>query len=344
MQRGMSLIEVLIAMVIAMIGVIIMMQVLLTSEERTRTTGAGSDALSNGAVMVHLLQRDLMQAGYGINSTSLLGCELTLPTGKKIPFAPIVINPDTSSVAKSDDDNTDTMLVVYGSDNGQPEGNVISAVAGSAYNVQSPGAFSKDDYVVAAPDSCTGALTLAKVTATNASEVTVDTVVADAATLYNMGKTPRIVAFAVRNGALASCDLMTRDCTDTGADNWPAVGGNIVSLRAQYGRDDSPKDGAVDTWDQEKDAAALKDACEWARTPAVRFVLVARSTQYETRVDPVTGQRACDPVTTNAPEWSGTDTAPVDLSDYAEWQCHRYQTLESVAPTRNVLWMGQAGC
>ena len=340
-QRGMSLMEVLVAMAIAMVGVIIMMQVLLTSEERARTTGAGSDALSNGAVMMHLLQRDVMQAGYGINSTNLLGCDLVLPTGRTIPLAPVRINPD-AAIIPAGDAHTDTLLVVYGSDNGQPEGNAISSVGTDAYSVQSPGAFSKDDYVVASPGTCAAALTLAKVTGVGGSDVSVDAVQADGTILYNLGKAPRVLAFAVRNGSLTSCDLMVSDCTVANAASWPAVGGSIVSLRAQYGRDTTAgaMDGIVDEWDQTHPA----NACGWARATGLRFVLVARSAQYESAIDQVTGQRTCEQVTTGARTWSGSETAPIDLSGNADWQCYRYQTLESVAPARNVLWMGQTGC
>ena len=80
-QRGFSLIEILVAMVIAMIAVVIMMEVLLSSDQRTRTSNAGNDALGTGAVMLHMLRRDVQQAGYGINTINLLGCNLTTPSG-----------------------------------------------------------------------------------------------------------------------------------------------------------------------------------------------------------------------------------------------------------------------
>src|SRR3954464_15140737 len=99
-QRGFTMIEVLIGLLIAMIGVVIMMEVLITSEQRARTTTTGNDATSGGAIMMHMLQHDLVQAGYGINSTGLLGCTLTLPNGKKVPLAPVAIfnAADTSTV------------------------------------------------------------------------------------------------------------------------------------------------------------------------------------------------------------------------------------------------------
>lgn len=342
LSGGFTLVELLIGMLIAMIGVIIMMEVLLSSEERTRTTTGGNDALSNGAVMLHVLQRDLLQAGYGLNAMKLLGCSVVLPTGATVALSPMVINPATTLVPAGDA-NTDRILVFYGNDNGQPEGNTIYTVTGNDYSVQSPTAFAVGDYVIAAPDTCTAALTLAKVTAVDTSKVTVDTVLPSGTVLYNMGKAPRVVAYAVRGGSLTSCDFMSVDCRTNNATNWAAVSANIPSLRAVYGRDTTAgsMDGIVDSYDQ----TTPTDACGWARVASARVAIVARSAQYESQIDAGTGQRACQQVTTAAPAWQGTSAAPIVLSGLADWQCYRYRTFESVAPVRNVIWMGvQPGC
>jgi type IV pilus assembly protein PilW len=348
-QAGFSMVEILIGLVIAMIGVAIMMEVLLTSEQRSRTTSSGNEALSSGAVMLHMMQRDLVQAGFGLNAPRLLsGCTVVMPTGAAVPLAPVVINPPAALVPAGDP-NTDTLLVFYGSDNGQPEGQEIFARFGSVYGVRSPGSFAVNDYVVAAPATCTGNLTLARVEATDASGVRVTALDPSATALYNMGRTPRVVAYAVRNGSLASCDFMVSDCRVSNAANWTAVAANVASLRAQYGRDTAPPgsaDGAVDTWDQVTPA----NACGWARATAVRFVLVARSGQFESQIGP-TGQRVCEPVTAAPRTWSGSATTPIDLtrnpdgSANDEWQCFRYRTFETVAPSRNIVWMReQAAC
>jgi type IV pilus assembly protein PilW len=346
--KGFSLIEIMVGMVIAMIGVIIMMEVLLTSDQRTRTSSSGNDALSSGAVMLHMMQRDLTQAGYGINAIRLLGCNLVLPGhGAVVPLAPVVVN---SALLPAGDPNTDTLLVFAGNDHGQPEGNAVQAIAGSSYTMQAPSTFAENDYVVAHPGNCAANLTLARVTALTPVAVTVNTVQAGAATLYNLGKAPKIVAYAVRGGSLTSCDFMTADCRNPGA-HWTAVVGNIVALRAQYGRDTTAPlmDGHIDLWDR----TTPTSACGWARASAVRFALLARSSQFETMLDGA-GQRVCNPVTPQVPTWSGStgpSTATFNLAANpdgtanTEWQCYRYKTFENVAPTRNVVWMGvQAGC
>jgi type IV pilus assembly protein PilW len=218
------------------------------------------------------------------------------------------------------------------------------APAGSSYDVQAPTAFAADDYVVAVPGTCTADLVMAKVTAPPVTTVTVDLPVAGATVLYNLGKTPKVMAYAVRNGALTSCDFMAVDCRINNAASWAAVSGNVVSLRAQYGRDTAAAgamDGVINVYDQ----TTPTTSCEWARTSAVRLALVARSSQYETRIDTATGQRVCDPVTPDARTWSGSAGAPIDLTATATWQCYRYKVFETIAPARNVVWMGvQTGC
>src|SRR5205085_4450035 len=151
-------------------------------------------------------------------------------------------------------------------------------------------------------------LTLTKVTDVTSLDVSVAAPLADATTLYNMGKAPHVIAYAVRNGSLTSCDYMAADCTNTSAANWTAVGGNIVSLRAQYGRDTTAPamDGTVDTWDQ----ATPGNSCGWVRASTVRYALVARSATYETKID-ATGQRTCEQVTPAAPGWNGSAGAAI---------------------------------
>ena len=341
--RGFSLIEIMIGLVIAMVGVVIMMETMVVSDERSRTTNAGNDALTNGAVTMHVLQRDIKQAGYGLNSFTLLGCSLTTPSGVAVPLVPLQINPATTLVPAGDA-NTDTMLVFYGNDTGQPEGNNLVEVppSGSNYKMQAPTAFHVGDFVMVYPDSCGASLTMQQVTAVDpvTAYVTVNgAVVSTATVLYNLGPNPVSRAYAVKNGSLLSCDFMQADCRTFTA-SWVAASGNIVSLRAQYGHDNSPQDGVVDAWDH----TSPTNACGWAGAAAVKFALVARSSQYETRLN-AAGTRECDTVTTVAPTWEGSTDVPIDLSGDTSWQCYRYRTFETVAPFRNMVWLGsKTGC
>jgi type IV pilus assembly protein PilW len=347
---GFSLIEIMVGLIIAMVGVVIMMETMLASEERSRTTNSGNDALTSGAVMMHVLQRDIKQAGFGLNSIDLLGCSLTTPSGVAVPLVPMRINSTLIPVPGADpstnaDLNTDTLLVFYGNDTGQPEGNNVVEIpsSGTRYKMQAPSAFHVGDFVMVYPDSCAASLAMQQVTAVDTDYVTVNGAVVTAASrLYNLGKNPVSRAYAIKGGSLLSCDFMSADCRTFSA-SWVAASGNIVSLRASYGHDNSPQDGIVDVWDQ----TSPVNACGWAGAAAVKFALVARSSQYETKLN-AAGAREGDPVTTVAPTWDGTaDTpaVPIDLSADANWQYYRYKTFETVAPFRNVVWLGsKTGC
>jgi len=62
---GFSLVEILVAMVIALLGTIIIFQVFAVSEGIRRTSTSGGDAQQFGALALFTLERDVRVAGYG---------------------------------------------------------------------------------------------------------------------------------------------------------------------------------------------------------------------------------------------------------------------------------------
>lgn len=71
-NAGFSIVEVMVGMVIALLGIIIIFQVFSVSEGIKRTTTSGGDALQNGASALFTLERSLKEAGYGIFSSTNL--------------------------------------------------------------------------------------------------------------------------------------------------------------------------------------------------------------------------------------------------------------------------------
>ncbi len=344
-SAGFGLIEVMVALVIGMFGVVVMMQVLALSEEQKRTTTGSGDAMNEGVLALYSLQTDIRMSGYGVTDLKLLGCGLTLRAGVTLTnLAPVVIN---SASITGQDANTDTLLLFYGNGNGSPQGDVVAATGNA---VQTPASFAVGDRVIDAPATratpCN--LTLDQVSAlTPAVSPTTVTLASAAAlpigdTVFNLGQTYRAVGYAIRSGNLTMCDYTdaTRDCTTAGA--WVSIANNIVSLRAQYGQDTAvgAMDGVVDVYTSTN--ATPTTACSWARTSAVRLSLVARSAQFEKTA-----------VTSLAPIWEGTTAgnptgstaSPIVLSGNATWQNYRYKVFQTVVPLRNVSWMGVAsGC
>lgn len=341
-QTGITLVELLVGIVLGMVAVIVILQVFQVSEGSKRTTLGGDDAQINGAIALAALQRDLRQAGYGASAFAFIGCDIALPGGRSVPaMGPVTIN---HPGVPAGDANTDTLLIVYGSSAGSPEGDRINLQPSTdTYAVATPTAFRAGDVVLATPASrpapCT--LTAEAVTAVTVSPpyVTVGAGIAGMAngTLFNLGPAPRVLAYAVRDGNLTVCDHMAADCMDPDLASdrsvWVPVSSNVVSLRAQYGRDSSASmDGVVDVYDRTTPGSA----CAWARTSALRLALVARSAQFEKEA-----------VTTAFPAWAGSvdANAAIDLGDLPDWQRYRYRTYETTVPLRNMAWQGvQSGC
>lgn len=370
LSAGFSLVEIMVGMVIGMLGIIVMMQIFSLTEGQKRTTTGGGDAQNNGAIALYGMQHDIRQAGYGFSVRDLLGCNITLPSGATIPLAPVIINPPTS-VVPAGDNFTDRLLVMYGNTNGAPQGSAVTGVAGAVYSVDPPMTFAVGDFVIAtraAPNTCTATLTLATVTAVSVPlsppRVTVAVGVAGATALYNLGQAPTILAYAVRDGNLTVCDYLANNCglaSNLGNSAiWLPIASNIVSLRAQYGRDSltvavttppiPPPKYVVDTYDQTTPSAITTPPapCGWVRSSAVRIALTARSGQYNK--DIVT-------TTATAPQWEGSTvvtgstagannpTAVPIIWTGPVWQHYRYKLFQTIVPLRNINWMGvQSNC
>lgn len=325
---GFSLVELMVGIVVAMAAVIVVMQVFRLSEGQRRNTTGGDDASTTGAVALSMLQRELRQAGQGFSNAEMLGCRLNLSNVRNVAnLVPVEINP---AAIPPGDANTDVLLIAYGSGWGAPEGaRIISQPAAATYTVGAPQAYQVGDFVVAAPGSRATPCTLEMTTlsaAPNANSVPVALGVADMAngTLFNFGRTPRFMAYAVRSSRLTVCDMQTQDCTSNDPLNWAEVADGIVSLRAEYAVDTSmPRDLTVDTYGQTAPTAAFGATCAWSRVIGLRMAVVARSRQAEKEDVPAA-----------APTWAAGASVPITLED--GWQRYRYKTFETTVPLRNM--------
>lgn len=367
-HQGFSLIELMVGMVIGMIAILIIAQMFINAESNKRTTTGGDDAQINGTIALYGLERDIQASGYGLTSFNLMGCSLSYTTvsgstAVVLPsIAPVTINPATSLVPAGDA-NTDTVLVMYGNSDSPPEGDpLINASTVSGYSVATPSSFNLYDQIIAEPKTRPSpcALQLETVNAVSGSTLTPSIGNAGLPTnspIYNLGQSPVIRAYAIRNGALTVCDYTAYNCGDASKTSnssvWVPVANNIMSLRAEYGRDDSgttAMSGTVTTYDQTTPGSAADTSgrpiyCGLARTLAVRLVIVARNETYDKHT-----------LTTTAPTWTGdtvnTSTAPtnpvsypIDLSANTNWGHYRYKTIETTIPLRNQIWQGsQTGC
>ena len=113
-QAGMSLVELMVASVIALLGVVVIFQVFATNEAVRRSATSGSDEQISGLIALSLLEREIKTAGYGINDNDVLGCAMRVYDNQRTPnlqpvypLAPVFILPNAGTTP-------DVIRVIYG--------------------------------------------------------------------------------------------------------------------------------------------------------------------------------------------------------------------------------------
>ena len=342
LQSGLGLVELMVAMVIGIIGVLVMMQMFAVSEEQKRTTISGSDSMTSGAIALASLQRDIQQSGWGIANGAAIGCSITglISGGGSISLTPLRINP----AGITGDADTDVLQVISGAGNGTVEGALIdSQPSANQYMVQGSESFwngtPNTEIVFATPASRAATCSFTKTTVSSVARPNVNVAAGVAGMaggrLFSLGVAPSVRLYAIRGGNLTVCNYMVADCAaDTSAMTsaqvnslWVPIAENIVSMRAVYlpaGNQTSP-------------------TCGWGQIPAISLVLVARSAQPEKNID---WPNHTQHVTAAVPTWSGSGAAAISLpspdSTWPTWQDFRYKVFESVIPLRNVIAAGGA--
>jgi type IV pilus assembly protein PilW len=165
--------------------------------------------------------------------------------------------------------------------------------------------------------------------------------------MYNLGQSPSVLAYAIRDGNLTMCDYMATNCgvakasvtAAVWAATWVPIANNVISMRAQYGVDTTTTmDAVVDTYNQ----TTPTTMCGWARVSAFRLALVARNSEYNK-----TNPDGTD-VTSAAPTWDGSSGAAIDLSKKPDgtanpdWNHYRYKVFQTVVPMRNMVLLADA--
>jgi type IV pilus assembly protein PilW len=123
-HAGFTLVEILIAMLIALIGVVVIMQVYAVSEGYKRTATSGSDAQVNGGIALYMLEREIRNAGFNLMAPIAAGCRAaTLWDGSKgstltMMLSPVeIVDPAVPSGMgiPAGDAGSDIIKVTYGS-------------------------------------------------------------------------------------------------------------------------------------------------------------------------------------------------------------------------------------
>lgn len=365
LQRGVSLIELMVGMLVGMLAVLLISQVLLVSEGQKRTTTGGSDAQVNGALALYSMQRDLQMAGYGITSSpNVIGCPISArfngasPAGFATNLVPVMITPEASRPPGSVGDSVRFLASSKGSFSVPTR--VIPpgyAVGNTDFPVRASVGFAQGDLALVASDGAqpcwvfqvTGApaarsLPRANSAATWNTANAPDVAYGDGAVLMNLG-TLVDTRYEINGNVLQSFTF--NSATPAAARPAVDVQPDIVNLRAFYGRDTSATlDGVIDTFD----TTTPTNNAGWLRVLAVRLVVVARSSTFEKEI-----------VTAANPEWSvGSAPAVAGAATCASGtgECitidvgagvagdvpakhYRYKVFDTVIPLRNMLWSSQ---
>lgn len=100
-QKGFTITEIMVAVAIGLIGTLVVFKALQSTNIVARNTTGGSDAATTASVALYGIEYDVRMAGYGMNDTSVVGCQvlmsnsaMTLPAdivAKTAVFTPAII-------------------------------------------------------------------------------------------------------------------------------------------------------------------------------------------------------------------------------------------------------------
>jgi len=362
-MQGMSLPEILAAVLIGLIGIVVIMQVYTASEERKRTTTGTSDAQINGNIAMFTLESAIRSAGFGMVSPArnMLGCTTRAHNSNRpapdftFLMAPVAITVGAAGAP-------DQITVIYGNSPNVVEGLAFvgGAVSGADFPLKNAAGVLVGDLIVANESGLdcslaevTGFVAAATSTvqyATGGAYSYVDSAgdtispvatqnkgggsgvdYSASATLYALGRAPTVVTFQIGNDKLQTRTLIpyvAAQDTDGDGTSDADIGDGIVQLKAQYGKDTNG-DAVVDTWDNTlpDDIDPAIRAALWMQVRAVRIALLARSGQFEKTA-----------VTAAAPTWSGGAFTMTNPADGTDWHFYRYRVYETIVPLRNMIW------
>ncbi len=346
-QRGVGLIEVLIALAMGLVMVLVIYQVYGAVEGQKRTITSGSDAHGNASYGLFLLARDVSIAGSGMTSAvataAKFGVALDNCTLEELRANPVLIEPGATA------NDPDRITVFYGG-----SGSLATPVAmlsnatvnmGSAvdYQVLARVGFSANDVIAAfqgtnctlstvnavadlVPASPNGIVKITNTPVPGRTTALPFTYQSVNATLVNLGPAASMgrVVYSVDP---ATSTLRSQNLLPTAGVESPVVP-DVVNLKAQFGLD-TDGDGAVDLWQEATGnwTLANQKVARWntlSQIRAVRVAVVTRSPQYEK-----------DPVTTG-PLVMLDGTVSMNLN--SDQQHYRYKVLETIVPLRNQVW------
>ena len=293
-QRGFSLIEIMVGIVIGMIAVLVIYQVFAAAEGIKRNTTSVGDAQQNGLLSSFMLGIELANGSNGVaDAMAQLGnCTATASAATSLRPIPILISDGGA------DTTPDTFVVNYSVAQRRVTPAPVVAQDGSSYTVQqSPIGFANDDLIIAIPSSA-GDCKASRVTAAPAVvcpapadqsgcvKISPVGATVPAAYVLNMGPTTggvvQRVQYDVNAGVLRSTVLWNTDGQAAAQPPNP-IASNIVNMKLLYGVDNGA--GGI-AWTQATgpwtDATVLAaNNSTVGKIRAVRIGIVVQGEQFD---------------------------------------------------------------
>lgn len=362
-QRGFSLIELMVGMLVSLLCMLAIMAAFAVYEGKKRTTTSGNDAQQNGSYALYTLERQLRTAGSSIvqgYNYGLWGCPVTAytttPTGKiqTLPAQSALPSPFTSSgwplttrlvpvLIASGGSNPDVIGVVGGNSALQV---FKIAIAGtpttSSVAVGNSLGIMTGDYLLGTLSD--GTCALAHLTSSStATQVSSTTLALDAANspatglqkatyLFDAGAAPMFTLFGIdaSTNSLVSYDLLQRPVNGQAAAVTPIADG-IVQMKALYGIQTSTGISWVQPTGTYSIATLTASSSAASSTmgqiKAIRIAIVAQSRLPE---------RSSDYVDKN-PIILFQDLDPTLQYTFTPNTQYRYQVYDTTIPVRNAL-------
>jgi len=373
-MAGLSLLEILVALAIGLIGIVVISQVFIVNENYKRSTTSAGGAQTNGALALFTVEREARMAGWGISWSNALGCSSiqwyydgaysnppqaggTLPA---LIVAPVVITDGGAGA--------DTLTMMYGNNTERMIPATLTKTMpqpSAELEVDNPQGFyaAPGDFVLVTQGGTCSMMQLTLVQAAAGKLQHQPGVNARynppgggnllpaytaGAQVYNLGR-PTVNIYSIASGSLQLASLFTAPSSNVPPNYTPApitIVDGIVDLQAQYGKDNgldngtvtqavyAANDGRVDRYDN----VTPLNGTDWQQVLSIRLAVLARSDHFE-RPEPA-GSPCSATTDTNAPAWvGGSFPALGDLSNTANpARCYRYRVFETVVPLRNMIW------
>ena len=343
-QAGFSLVEVMAGLLIGLVTTVVIFQVLAVSEGYKRTATGGSEAVQSGAVSLYLLERDIRQAGAGLDRNRF-GDQINASAGSARPFnfilAPVRIVPGTGNTA-------DTITVLYANPSSNGDIKQVAApgmtTATEDINLSSSFGFALDDPFIIAAGGVNGSLGKVSAAVTDNTIKHQDNAVGiryneegfpvaypQGASVMNLGGgnpvlgLPGLNQYTVSNNQLQITQFLGDGATDTIADN-------VVTIKAQYGLDQDG-DNVVDTFVLDSSTAdGLPTGANFRQVRAIRVAVLVRLGYMEKQaVSPASIKLWPDSTATPTTTGPSVTLSGNDLN-------FRYRVFTTTIPLRNVIW------